>query len=133
MLNIMDTIDELEQRFVVTADKDERDALARLLGIYYKRIMKNQPKDTVMITRDSKMNLRRPEISSFNSDYEYVAGVIRSCKTEGQIETANNLISNFVRRYKEFNNSPQGSNTQSAKRSLLLLMEQQCICNNIVL
>lgn len=57
MLNIMDTIDELEQRFVVTADKDERDALARLLEIYYKRIMKNQPKDTVMITRDSKMNL----------------------------------------------------------------------------
>ena len=114
MLNIMDTIDELEQRFVVTADKDERDALARLL-----------------ITRDSKMNLRRPEISSFNSDYEYVAGVIRSCKTEGQIETANNLISNFAKRYN--NNSPQGSNTQSAKRSLLLLVEQQCICNNIVL
>lgn len=131
MLNIMDTIDELEQRFVVTADKDERDALARLLEIYYKRIMKNQPKDTVMITRDSKMNLRRPEISSFNSDYEYVAGVIRSCKTEGQIETANNLISNFAKRYN--NNSPQGSNTQSAKRSLLLLIEQQCICNNIVL
>ena len=129
MLNIMDTIDELEQRFVVTADKDERDALARLLGIYYKRIMKNQPKDTVMITRDSKMNLRRPEISSFNSDYEYVAGVIRSCKTEGQIETANNLIKNFIQRYKD----NLYLNTQYAKSILLLLMEQQCICNNIVL
>lgn len=129
MLNIMDTIDELEQRFVVTADKDERDTLARLLEIYYKRIMKNQPKDTVMITRDSKMNLRRPEISSFNSDYEYVAGVIRSCKTEGQIETANNLIKNFIQRYKD----NLYLNTQYAKSSLLLLMEQQCICNNIVL
>lgn len=129
MLNIMDTIDELEQRFVVTADKDERDALARLLEIYYKRIMKNQPKDTVMITRDSKMNLRRPEISSFNSDYEYVAGVIRSCKTEGQIETANNLTKNFIQRYKD----NLYLNTQYAKSSLLLLMEQQCICNNIVL
>lgn len=129
MLNIMDTIDELEQRFVVTADKDERDALARLLEIYYKRIMKNQPKDTVMITRDSKMNLRRPEISSFNSDYEYVAGVIRSCKTEGQIETANNLIKNFIQRYKD----KLYLNTQYAKSRLLLLMEQQCICNNIVL
>ncbi|MBP5372467.1 MAG: hypothetical protein J6Y55_11175 [Bacteroidales bacterium] len=125
----MDTIDELEQRFVVTADKDERDALARLLEIYYKRIMKNQPKDTVMITRDSKMNLRRPEISSFNSDYEYVAGVIRSCKTEGQIETANNLIKNFIQRYKD----KLYLNTQYAKSRLLLLMEQQCICNNIVL
>lgn len=133
MLNIMDTIDELEQRFVVTADKDERDTLARLLGIYYKRIMNNQPKDTVMITRDSKMNLRRPEISSFQSDYEYVANVIRSCKTEGQIETANNLISNFAKRYKDHYCSPQGINTQSAKSRLLLLVEQQCICNNITL
>lgn len=133
MLNIMDTIDELEQRFVVTADKDERDALARLLEIYYKRIMKNQPKDTVMITRDSKMNLRRPEISSFKSDYEYVAGVIRSCKTEGQIETANNLIKNFVKRYKDNWCSPQGTNVHSARNSLQLLVEQQCICNNIVL
>lgn len=129
MLTLWDIIDELEQRFVVTADKDERDALARLLGIYYKRIMKNQQKNTVMITRDSKMNLRRPEISSFNSDYEYVAGVIRSCKTEGQIETANNLIKNFIQRYKD----NLYLNTQYAKSSLLLLMEQQCICNNIVL
>ena len=133
MLNIMDTIDELEQRFVVTADKDERETLARLLEIYYKRIMKNQPKDTVMITRDSKMNLRKQDTTSFHSDFEYVASVIRSCKTEGQIETAQNLIKNFVDRYKDRWNSKDLHNTTTAKNSLTLLLQQQCVFNNIVL
>ena len=133
MLTLWDFVDELEQRFVVTADKDERDTLARLLGIYYKRIMNNQPKDTVMILRDSKMNLRKQDTTSFHSDYEYVANVIRSCKTEGQIETAQNLIKNFVDRYKDRWNSKDLHNTTTARNSLTLLLQQQCVFNNIVL
>lgn len=133
MLTLWDIIDELEQRFVVTADKDERDTLARLLGIYYKRIMINQPKDTVMILRDSKMNLRKEDTTSFHSDFEYVASVIRSCKTEGQIETAQNLIKNFVDRYKAQWNQKDQNCTQTAKNSLTLLLQQQCVFNNIAL